>query len=48
MTNNNTQKKYPDTQKIGQAPADRYNFFKETYFAAPPPTNTKEEEQCTS
>lgn len=42
------EKKYPDTQKIGQAPADRYNFFKETYFAAPPPTSTKEEEQCTS
>ena len=41
-------KKYPDAEKIGQAPADRYNFFKETYFAAPPPTNTKEEEQCTS
>ena len=42
------EKKYPDTQKIGQAPADRYNFFKETFFAAPSPTNTKEEEQCTS
>ena len=42
------EKKYPDTQKIGQAPADRYNFFKETFSVAPPPTILKEEEQCTS
>ena len=42
------EKKYPDTQKIGQAPADRYNFFKETFSAAPLPTTTKEDKQCTS
>jgi hypothetical protein len=42
------EKKYPGAEKIGQAPTDRYNFFKETYFAAPLPTIIKEEEQCTS